>query len=293
MIFDADTLSATERQYYLQHVIGPRPIGLVSTIDSEGRPNLSPFSFFNLFSSAPPIVIFSPARRLRDNTTKHTLENVLQVPEVVIHIVTFKMVEQASLASTEYDHGVDEFVKAGFTKQPATKVKPPMVKESPVKLECKVLEVKSLGDQGGAGQLVICEVIYIHIDDYAVDKKGRVELRRLDLVARLGDDWYCRVIPRSLFKVTKPSRSKGIGVDNLPGPVRSSHILTGGDLARLAGVTHIPHPDSALQCEAMSMCRRSIELKSGKSSLTIHHAARYLLRKGKVDMAWQILLLEQ
>src|SRR4249919_1064666 len=173
MILDLKDLKTAEKQYYLQHVVAPRPVCFASTIDKNGNINLSPFSFFNLFSSNPPIVIFSPSRRVRDNTTKHSLENVLEVPEVVINIVTYDMVQQTSLASCEFPKGTSEFVKAGFTEEPATLVRPPMVKESKVKMECKVLEVKSLGTEGGAGNLVICEVLCMHIDESILDENNK------------------------------------------------------------------------------------------------------------------------
>src|SRR6478672_3231936 len=182
MFFDLSILTPQEKQYYLQHVIAPRPICFASTIDAAGNVNLSPFSFFNLFSTQPPVVIFSPSRRLRNNTTKHTLQNVLEVPEVVINIVTYDMVQQTSLASCEYPKEVDEFLKAGFIKEPATLVKPPMVAESKAKLECKVLEVKSLGEEGGAGQLVICEVVCVHIADELLDADKKLDQRHLHLV---------------------------------------------------------------------------------------------------------------
>ena len=207
MIFNLNDLKTAEKQYYLQHVIAPRPICFASTIDKEGNVNLSPFSFFNLFSSNPPVVIFSPARRVRDNTTKHTLQNVLEVPEVVINIVTYDMVQQVSLASCEFPKGVNEFSKAGFTAIPATLVKPPMVKESKVKLECKVLEVKPLGTEGGAGNLVICEVLRMHIDDSLLDDPSttaqglpKLDQRKINHVARLGGDWYCQVNEQNLFQ---------------------------------------------------------------------------------------------
>ncbi|HEX2532292.1 MAG TPA: flavin reductase family protein, partial [Chitinophagaceae bacterium] len=240
MIVDLHTLKPAERQYYLQHVIAPRPICFASTVDTAGRVNLSPFSFFNLFSSHPPIVVFSPARRVRDNTTKHTLENVLEVPEVVINIVSYDMVQQTSLASCEFPKGTDEFVKAGFTKEPATLVRPPMVKESKVKLECRVLEVKSLGEEGGAGQLVICEVVRMHLDDGVLNAEGKIDQGKLDLVARLGGDWYCRVTPESLFAVAKPNTQLGIGIDALPESILLSRILTGNHLGQLANVHDLP-----------------------------------------------------
>ncbi|HEY1022069.1 MAG TPA: flavin reductase family protein, partial [Flavisolibacter sp.] len=205
MVLDLKDLTPVEKQYYLQHVIAPRPICFASTVDSAGNVNLSPFSFFNLFSSNPPIVVFSPSRRVRDNTTKHTLQNVQEVPEVVINIVTYDMVQQTSLASCEFPKGTDEFIKAGFTKEPATVVKPPMVKESKVKLECLVREVKPLGEEGGAGNLVICEVVRMHLADELLNEDKKIDQRRLELVARLGGDWYCRVTPESLFAVPKPN----------------------------------------------------------------------------------------
>ncbi|HEY6062025.1 MAG TPA: flavin reductase family protein, partial [Chitinophagaceae bacterium] len=182
-----------EKQYYLQHVVAPRPICFASTIDKAGHVNLSPFSFFNLFSSNPPVIVFSPARRVRNNTTKHTLQNVLEVPEVVVNIVTYDMVQQTSLASCEFPMGVNEFIKAGFTEIPATVVKPPMVQESKVQLECKVIEVKPLGTEGGAGNLVICEVLVMHIDDSLLDANKKMDQRKIHHVARLGGDWYCKV----------------------------------------------------------------------------------------------------
>ncbi|MGZ5220630.1 MAG: flavin reductase family protein, partial [Chitinophagaceae bacterium] len=201
MTFDLNDLKPAEKQYYLQHVIAPRPICFASTMDKEGNVNLSPFSFFNLFSTYPPIVIFSPSRRVRDNTTKHTLQNVLEVPEVVINIVTYDIVQQTSLASCEFPKGINEFIKAGFTAIPATLVKPPMVKESKENLECKVLEVKPLGTEGGAGNLVICEVLRMHIDDALLDEDKKIDQRKINHVARLGGDWYCQVNEQNLFQV--------------------------------------------------------------------------------------------
>src|SRR5437868_3536249 len=227
MILELKNLSITEKQNYLQHAIAPRPICFASTIGKHGNINLSPFSFFNIFSINPPIVVFSPSRRGRDNTTKHTFENVMQVPEVVINILDEEMVQQASLTSCEFPKEVNEFEKAGFTEEPATMVKPPMVKESKVKLECKVLEVKSLGSQGGAGNLVICEVIMMHIDDSILNESGMIDQTKLHHVARLGGDWYCRVDESNLFKVRKPNAKLGIGFDALPSSVRSSKVLSG------------------------------------------------------------------
>src|SRR6478609_8361610 len=240
MILDLKDLKTAEKQYYLQHVVAPRPICFASTIDKAGHINLSPFSFFNLFSSNPPIVIFSPARRVRDNTTKHSLQNILEVPEVVINIVTYDMVQQTSLTSCEYPKGTDEFIKAGFTKEPATLVRPPMVKESKVKLECKVIEVKSLGEGGGAGNLVICEVLRLHIDDSLLNEDRKFDQQKFELVARLGGDWYCKVGRENLFTVPKPNVNLGIGIDSLPEGVRNSKILTGNQLGQLANVHEMP-----------------------------------------------------
>ncbi len=216
MILNLNELKPADVQNYLQHAIAPRPICFASTIDKAGNVNLSPFSFFNLFSSNPPVVIFSPSRRVRDNTTKHTLQNVFEVPEAIINIVDYAMVQQTSLASCEYAKGVNEFEKAGFTMEAASIVKPPMVKESKIKMECKVLEVKPLGTEGGAGNLVICEVLIMHIDESILDENKKIDQTKMQHVARLGGDWYCKVDEHNLFKVEKPNTQLGIGVDALP-----------------------------------------------------------------------------
>ena len=230
MTINLNSLSPAERQYYLQHSIAPRPICFASTIDKEGHVNLSPFSFFNLFSANPPIVVFSPSRKVRDNSTKHTLQNVLEVPEVSIAIVDYDMVHQMSLSSCEFPKGTNEFIKAGFTELAATTVKPPLVKESKINLECKVIEVKSLGENGGAGNLVICEVFMMHIDDSLLDANKKMDQRKIHQVARLGGDWYCVVSESNLFQVEKPNTQLGIGVDQLPESIRKSKILTGNNL---------------------------------------------------------------
>lgn len=276
MTFNLKELSTVETQYYLQHVIAPRPICFASTIDKEGNVNLSPFSFFNLFSSNPPIVIFSPSRRVRNNTTKHSLENVLEVPEVVINIVTYDIVQQTSLASCEYAKGVDEFVKAGLTTESALFVKPPMVKECKVKLECKVLEVKSLGTEGGAGNLVICEVLYLHLDDALLDADKKLDQTKLELVARLGGDWYCKVSKDNLFVVPKPNVKLGIGIDALPDNIRNSKILTGNHLGMLANVEMIP----------TDIDEDAVPKNEGEQ----HRLAAGLLNENKVVEAWKVLL---
>ena len=290
MTFDLQELTPVEKQYYLQHVVAPRPVCFASTVDKEGNVNLSPFSFFNLFSSNPPIVIFSPARRVRDNTTKHTLQNVLEVPEVVINIVTYDMVQQTSLASCEYPKGVDEFVKAGFTKEAATMVKPPMVKESKAKLECKVIEVKSLGENGGAGQLVICEVLKLHLDDVLLTEDKKFIQENLELIARLGADWYCHVSKDNLFKVPKPNVKLGIGMDALPGSIRSSKLLTGNHLGMLANVNEMPAVEPSFEDEHLKNIFQYYAINPADMEKEVHSYAAKLLDQNKVHEAWQVLL---
>ncbi|MET0464605.1 MAG: flavin reductase family protein [Chitinophagaceae bacterium] len=290
MTLDFTGLTAAEKQYFLQHAIAPRPICLASTIDKDGGVNLSPFSFFNLFSSNPPVVVFSPARRVRDNTTKHTLENILEVPEVVINIVTFDMVQQVSLASCEYPKGVDEFSKAGFTAEPASLVKPPMVRESPIKMECRVLEVKSLGTEGGAGNLVIAEVIRMHIADELLDENGKMDQRKINHVARLGGDWYCAVNEANLFQVEKPNTKLGIGLDSLPVSIRNSTILTGNNLGQLANVHEMPMVDAAYEDNHLRQIVQYYSLNPDDMEKELHLHAKKLLDSGSVREAWQVLL---
>jgi flavin reductase (DIM6/NTAB) family NADH-FMN oxidoreductase RutF len=290
MILDLKDLKPAEKQYYLQHVIAPRPICFASTINKEGKVNLSPFSFFNLFSSNPPIVIFSPARRLRDNTTKHTLENVLEVPEVVINIVTYDMVQQTSLASCEFPKGVNEFIKAGFTEEPATIIKPPMVKESKVKMECKVIEVKPLGTEAGAGNLVICEVLKMHIDDSLLDINKKMDQRKINHVARLGGDLYCVVNENNLFQVEKPNTQIGIGVDALPPAIRDSKILTGNNLGQLANVNELPVIEPSFDDAHLKEIILYYSMNPDEMEKELHTYAKKLLEKGQVKAAWQVLL---
>jgi flavin reductase (DIM6/NTAB) family NADH-FMN oxidoreductase RutF len=243
-----------------------------------------------MFSSNPPIVIFSPARRVRDNSTKHTLQNVLAWPEVVINIVDYDMVQQASLASCEYGKGVNEFEKAGFAMQPATTVKPPMVKESKIKLECKVIEVKPLGSEGGAGNLVICEVLCMHMDKSILDENERIDQRKINHVARLGGDWYCKVDESSLFKVAKPNTQLGLGFDALPEGIRSSNILTGNELAQLANVTELPFVDPAFNDDKLKNIIQYYSINPTDMETELHRYARELLAEDKVQDAWQVLL---
>lgn len=290
MVLDLSELSTAEKQYYLQHVVAPRPICFASTVDKKGNVNLSPFSFFNLFSTNPPVVIFSPSRRVRDNTVKHTLENVQEVPEVVINVVTYDMVQQTSLASCEFPQAVDEFAKAGFTKEAATRVRPPMVKESKAKLECKVIEIKSLGNEGGAGNLVVCEVLKLHVADDLLNEEKKIDQTKLALVARLGGDWYCRVSQENLFVVPKPNVKLGIGIDALPESIRHSKILTGNHLGMLGNVHGFPIVEPSFDDEHLKNIFQYYSVSPSEMEKELHLYAAELLDKGKVYEAWQVLL---
>ncbi|MDX1937342.1 MAG: flavin reductase family protein [Flavihumibacter sp.] len=291
MILQLNELKPGVKQNWLQHAIAPRPIALASTIDAAGTINLSPFSFFNLFSSHPPVVVFSPARRVRDNTSKHTLENVLSVPEVVINICDYDMVQQMSLSSCEYPKGVNEFEKAGFTQEAATQVRPPMVKESKVKLECKVLEVKPLGDNGGAGNLVICEVLVMHVCETILKEDGSmIDPHKLQHIARLGGDWYCKVNSTNLFAVEKPNTQLGIGVDSLPESIRNSTILTGNNLGQLANVHDMPVIDPAFTDDHLKQIVQYYSVNPPEMEKELHLYAQQLLQQNNINAAWQVLL---
>lgn len=283
-------IKTVELQAYLQGAIAPRPICFASTVDAEGKPNLSPFSFFNLFGTNPPTLIFSPSRRVRDNTTKHTLENVRATREVVINVVTYGMVQQTSLASCEYPEGVDEFVKAGFTPLPSEKVKPLRVKESPVQLECVVKQIIETGNQGGAGNLVICEPVLIHINDEIFDAKGKIDPHKIDLVARMGGDYYCRASGDAVFEVPKPNTQLGIGVDALPLGIRNSSILSGNDLGKLGNVHEMPFVDPTFDDHHLKNIIQYYSLTPDEMERELHHYAKQLLEANKVGEAWQVLL---
>ncbi len=272
---------------YLLGSVTPRPIAFASTIDKDGNVNLSPFSFFNCFGYNPPLLIFSPARRGRDNTTKHTYENVLEVQEVVINIVSYSMVQQMSLASTEYPKGINEFEKAGFTAVPSTLIKPPRVAEAPVSMECNVLQIVPTGTEGGAGNLVICEVILMHIKEEVLDAQGKIDPFKLDAVARLGGDWYCRVQGDAIFKVPKPLDRLGIGVDSIPASIRYSKILTGNDLGLLGNIERLPDITNVQDFMANYPIEQA--LQAGEDA--VHTMARIFLSEGKTEEAWKILLL--
>jgi flavin reductase (DIM6/NTAB) family NADH-FMN oxidoreductase RutF len=270
--------------------VGPRPIAFASTMDEEGNPNLSPFSFFNAFSANPPTLIFSPARRVRDNTTKHTLENVKRIPEVVINVVNYAMVEQMSLSSTEYPQGVNEFLKAGFTPVASEKVRPFRVMESPVQFECIVKQVIELGDQGGAGNLIICEVVMAHVQDDVLDGSQQIDQHKIDLVARMGGNWYCRAHGSALFEIEKPLTTLGIGVDALPTNIRFSPVLTGNNLGQLGNVEHIPTPEELVQFKESGEYDVLMEMFP-MSDFASHRLAQQLLSTGEVQKAWKILMI--
>jgi flavin reductase (DIM6/NTAB) family NADH-FMN oxidoreductase RutF len=290
MIIDLLAISPGQRQDYLQYAIGPRPICFASTVDGKGKVNLSPFSFFNMFSSTPPILIFSPCRRVRDNTTKHTLQNVLETPEVVINMVDYEMVEQTSLTSCEYPKGVNEFTKAGLTAVPATLVKPPLVKESKINIECKVIEIRSLGEEGGAGNLVICEALCMHLAESILDEKKMIDQRLIHHVARLGGNWYTKVDANSLFQVEKPNTELAIGVDALPDPIRNSQILSGNDLGQLANMHEMPLVDPSFHDERLASIFQYYSVNPDEMEKELHAYAKELLKLGKIKEAWQVLL---
>lgn len=294
LTLNASDLTPVQLQNYLQYAIAPRPICFASTIDAAGNVNLSPFSFFNLFGTNPPMCVFSPARRVRDNTIKHSLENVLEVSECVINIVDYAMVQQTSLASTEYAKGVNEFEKAGFTMLASEVVRPPRVAEAPVQLECIVTQVIPLGDKNGAGNLVLAEIKRIHIKEEILDADGKIDQAKIDLVARLGGDWYCRVTAENLFKVAKPLTTLGIGVDALPASVRNSNVLTGNDLGMLGNIENLP---SASEIDAMQWNTKVKDILDAtigdmrNRERELHELAHQLLAQGNVEDALKVVLL--
>ena len=288
-------LSPAQLQNYMQYAIAPRPICFASTMDHAGNINLSPFSFFNMFSTNPPLVIFSPARRVRDNSIKHTLQNILEVKECVINIVNYAMVQQTSLASTEYGRGVNEFEKAGFSMQASEMVKPPRVAEAPVQMECLVREVIHLGENPGAGNLILAEVKLIHIKEEILDETGKIDQAKIDLVARLGGDWYCRVTPENLFKVTKPLTTIGIGVDALPSGVRNSFVLSGNDLGILGNLEQLPEAEQIEEIRNDAEVKEILDATIGDANnrqRELHELAKLWLQQGKLNEALKVLLLE-
>ena len=279
---DPKTLPIPQLHGYLMGAVGPRPIAFASTIDKEGRPNLAPFSFFNVFSSNPPILVFSPNRSGRTGVTKHSHDNVLEVPEVVINVVDYDMVYQMSLASSPYEKGVDEFTKAGFTKLASTVVKPFRVAESPVQFECKVTEVKELGQAGGAGNLIFCEVVMIHIKDEVLSAAGTIDQQKIDLVSRMGGNWYCRAHGDALFEIEKPITTLGVGVDALPESIRNSKVLTGNNLGQLGNIETLPSADEIAQMKAKGIATLTEE--------QLHLEIKKLVDVNAVKEAWTLML---
>jgi len=269
--YTPNELSTGKLHGYLLGAVSPRPICFASTVDNKGNINLSPYSFFNVFSAKPPIMIFSPARRVRDNTTKHTLENILETKEVVINIVSHAMVQQMSLSSTEYAKEINEFKKAGFTEVPSDIVKAPRVKEAPVQFECKVREVIALGNEGGAGNLIICEVVKLHINEAILDSEEKIDPSKIDTVARMGGNWYSRA-KNGMFEVPKPLSTLGIGIDQLPENIKSSTLLTGNDLGMLANIEQLPESQNGFTAEEEA-----------------HKKAQEHLCNGEITEAWKIL----
>lgn len=285
-----DSIPVSAFHGYLLGVIAPRPIAFVSSIDSQGHVNLSPFSFFNVFGSNPSTLIFSPSRKVRDNTLKHTLENVYETGEVVINIVNYAMVQQMSLASTEYERGVNEFIKAGFTEVPSVLIKPPRVGESPASFECKVKQVIETGTEGGAGNLVICEVLLAHFRKEILDERNKIDTSKVDLVARMGENWYCRAHGEALFQVEKPNMHLGIGVDSIPHRIRHSDVLSGNDLGKLGNIHELPSENEVkIFCEKNKKIADIVK-ESENSTEVLHNYAKKLLNEGFTEDAWKVLL---
>lgn len=272
---------------YLLGAVAPRPIAFASTVDKDGNPNLAPFSFFNVFSANPPIAIFSPARSGRTGQTKHTFDNIKEVPEVVINVVNYNMVQQVSLASTEYPKGTNEFLKAGFTPIASEKVRPFRVKESPAQLECIVREVIELGGHGGAGNLVICEVVMMHVSEDVLDEHKNIDPNKIDLVARMGGNWYSRSNGSALFEVAKPLMNLGIGIDQIPAAIRNSTVLTGNNLGQLGNVEKLPAQEDI---EAYRNSEVMKQLANAGSAEELHRIAKGLLDENKPEEAWKVLL---
>lgn len=290
LTIDPKEVSTAKLQGYLQSAIGPRPIAFASTLDKNGKPNLSPFSFFNIFSANPPVLVFSPARRVRDNSVKHTLLNCEATGQVVINVVNFEIVQQMSLSSTEYAEGVNEFLKSGLTPIPSEIVKPYRVAESPVQFECKVIEIIALGKEGGAGNMIVCEVLKMHINEAVLDDNGVIDPVKIDLVARLGGNWYSRA-KDGLFEVEKPLVTLGIGVDVIPNFIKESHVFNGNDLGKLGNVEALPTEE-----EITIFVKQNFEVKgvlSADDEVKKHQLAKEYLDKNEVLTAWKVLLAKQ
>ena len=292
LTIDPKEIAVPKLHQYLLGAVGPRPIAFASTIDSEGIDNLAPFSFFNVFSANPPIMIFSPARSGKTNKTKDTYNNVKAIPEVVINIVTHDIVQQMSLASSPFASDVNEFDKAGFTAVASETIRPKRVGESPVQFECKVIEVKELGNEGGAGNLIFCEILKMHISESVLDENKRIDQHKIDLVSRMGGNWYCRADRTAMFEVKKPIATIGIGFDNLPQDIRESDVLTGNELGQLAGIEELPNETDVNEYKLLELSDLFVSLENQAVELEteLHHRAKTLLKENKLEQAWKTLL---
>ena len=289
---DLSEIGVPKAHHYLLSAVGPRPICFASTIDEKGRPNLAPFSFFNVFSSNPPIAVFSPSRSGRTGQHKDTFNNVQKVKQVVINLVNYKMVEQMSLASSPYSPETDEFVKSGLTPLKSELIKPFRVKEAPVQMECEVIEIKELGQSGGAGNLVICKILKMHIAEELLNDKKMIDQEKIDLVARMGGDWYCRTDSNSMFEIKKPISTKGIGFDQIPKEILNSTILSGNDLGKLGGIEALPDETDVNEFRLIELSELFLEFEDNAKALEIalHKKAKYFLSKNQLEAAWKTLL---
>ena len=289
---DPKKISVPQLHHYLLGAIGPRPIAFASTIDKDGNDNLAPFSFFNVFSANPPILIFSPARSGRTNTTKDTFNNVKVVPETVINVVNYNMVHQMSLASSPFAPGVSEFIKTGFTPVASETIQPKRIKESPVQFECKVIDVKELGKEGGAGNLIFCEVQKIHISEEILDEDQAIDQKKIDLVARMGGNWYCRADENSMFEIQKPITTIGIGFDQMPKDILESKTLSGNNLGQLGNIIELPNETDVNEYKLIELSELfvSLEDEPAKLEIELHRRAKGLLIENKVEEAWMTLL---
>jgi flavin reductase (DIM6/NTAB) family NADH-FMN oxidoreductase RutF len=292
LTIDPAELGNPKTHHYLLGAVGPRPICFASTIDQDGVPNLAPFSFFNVFSSNPPVAIFSPARSGRTGKQKDTYNNVKIIPEVVINVVNYSIVEKMSLASSPYDPDVDEFIKSGLTPIESETVKPFRVKESPVQMECEVFNVMELGETGGAGNLIMCKIKKIHINEEILDENQMIDQEKIDLVSRMGGNWYCRADANSMFEIAKPITTCGIGIDNIPDDILNSKVLTGNDLGKLGGIEALPDETEVNEHKLVALSELFIDLEDQPSELEkkLHLKAQALLKEDKLVEAWKTLL---
>lgn len=286
-----DQLPFPDFYQYLIGSVAPRPICFASTVDGEGRANLSPFSFFNVFSGKPPVLVFSTSRRSRDNTTKDTLQNIEATGEVVINVVSYTMVQQMNISSCEYPKGTDEFVKSGFTKLASEKVKPWRVAESPAQMECKLLQIIPTGNEGGAGILIICEVVALHLSDAVLNDQQKIDPQKIDLVARMGFNWYCRASGNAVFEVERPNSKLAIGIDGLPASIRNSTLLTGNHLGMLANISEVPAVEATYEDEHLTHILHYYSLMPDELEKELHLYAKKLLDEGRISAAWQVLLV--